>query len=1030
MREAGRAVRQRLDRWLHRCERMLGGVAPGSMQGKTAMLASVLPWVGLLVLMVVPLPRAHAEVMQETINFDIPAQSLTAALIEFSRQADVQVMGSSAAYTHLRSKEVKGRFTASEALRRLLRDTGLKYSVYKRAVVISAIVSVRDRISQVVDPGNAPDVSILGETISVGRAPANFVVPLSTVTVIGTHIRGGDPIGVQLIVLDRSDIAKTGYATVQDLVRSLPQNFGGGPSEDTNLGTEGNTARSSALNLRGLGAGATLVLINGRRMAPGGSQSSFIDVSSIPLSAVSRVEVLTDGASAVYGADAVGGVVNFVMRDDYGGAETRAAYRTVTEGSLGETTASQLFGRRWETGHATLSYSYFQRDSLRSRDRDQTRDSDLTRFGGSNFSSDRANPGNLLVGNQYYAVPRNQNGVGLSPASLIAGTRNLQNLNEGRDVTAGQILNSGFASFAQELGLVTLSSDMLISRRHASALQTAVMTTLLVPASNPFRVFPVGVAPTPRQSVYYSFDGVFRPRAVLVDVDTLSAVMSAKIKLPRRWQAILSATYGAENTEQVQTANINTAALNAALADPNPLTAFNPYADGSGTNQATLDGIQRSTFFGSHSRVNGVNLLLDGGLFALPGGEVRLATGMDYRSQVFSTQQQSADVVARSNSPRYARHVAATFAEMQVPLVAARNHVPGIELLQLSLAARHDDFSDFGAKTTPRIGLEWSPVRSVSAHGSWGRSFKAPDLPTLNEQSNQTFITPVPNPLAPSRSSIVLAWLGGNPDLRAESAETWSAGLRWAPELPLSPSLDVTYYDVHFQDRIRASAEGDRFLLDPARYGSLTYGNPPLALREQACGRSRYLGNASTVAGDCLTAPVEALIDLRYNNISASTTRGLDLLAKLDWNSRWGTFGFAANANYVLDFDETPAPTAASVQLVDTVSNPLRFRMLDQLTWGRGAVTGTLAMFYSGSYRDNLSSPQRRVGSSTTFNMNVRYEFENTSSWLDGTSIALDIQNLFDRDPPFVNNPAGVGYDRENADLWNRMVSLQLKKDW
>jgi len=984
---------------------------------------------GMLAAIALGAPGAHAETLRGSANFDIPAQPLPSALIEFSRQADVQVMGSSSAYTNLRSMEVKGRLSSSEALRRMLRNTGLKYSIFRRAVVVNTISSARERINHTIDAGDVPGVT-LDETISASRGRVNYTVPLGEMYVTGTHIRGGYPFGMQVIVLDQQDIERTGYSTTQDLVRSLPQNFNGGPSEDTNLGNEGNTSRSTGLNLRGLGAGSTLILINGRRMAPGGAQSSFVDVSTIPLAAVSRVEVLTEGASAIYGSDAVGGVVNFIMRDDYQGAETQAAFRTVTEGSLGETTASQLLGKRWEKGHLTLSYNYFQRDALRARDRAYTADSDLRRFGGSNFSSNRSNPGSLFVGGQFYAIPRNQNGVGLSPALLVPGTVNLQNVNEGRDVTAEQTLNSGFASFAQSTGSVTLSADALYSHRVAAAAQQSLNGVLTVPATNPFRVVPAGVSPAARQTIFYDFDRVIGHRVFHADVDTFSGVFSAKVKLPRRWEATTSVYYSSEDIDQQQTNNLNAAALSAALADPNPLTAFNPYADGNGTNPATLDRIRRTTFFGSDSRIRGANLMMNGGLFVLPAGEVRLAVGGDYRDQEFSTYRMSADATSRTLSPQYTRHVGAAFAEMQVPLISSRNGVPAVEHLQVSLAGRYDDYSDFGSNATPRFGIEWSPVRSLALHGSWGRSYKAPDLPTLDERTNQTVIAPVPDPQGPGGTSVVLAWLGGNSDLKAETAKTWSAGISWTPELTLNPSLDLTYYHIRFQDRIQMATEADRFLSDAARYGALTYRNPTAEQRQEVCSRGVFVGNIGPTPGDCLTAPIDVLIDLRWNNISVSKTRGLDLTGKLEWDSNYGQFGVSANMNYVLAFDEAASANASSVALVDRVSSPLRFRMVDQLTWSRDRLSATLAVNYSGSYKDNFSQPNRRVGSWTTLNVNLRYAFEETSSWLDGCSAALDVQNLFDTDPPFVNNPAGVGYDRENADPWNRMVSLRLKKEW
>ena len=149
----------------------------------------------------------------------------------------------------------------------------------------------------------------------------------------GTNIRGvGISVGSAVTVIGRDAIDRAGFATTQDIIQSLPQNFRGGISEDAvSLENDANRSGGTAANLRGLGAGATLTLINNRRVAQAGNQAGFTDISSIPSSAIERIEVLTDGASAVYGSDAIAGVVNVILRDDYEGAETRLRFGTVTQ---------------------------------------------------------------------------------------------------------------------------------------------------------------------------------------------------------------------------------------------------------------------------------------------------------------------------------------------------------------------------------------------------------------------------------------------------------------------------------------------------------------------------------------------------------------------------------------------------------------------------------------------------------------------------------------------------------------------------
>src|SRR6202789_3067941 len=137
----------------------------------------------------------------------------------------------------------------------------------------------------------------------------------------------------------------------------------------SSAGSSTNSVNGNAPNLRGLGSGATLVLINGHRVAPGNSDGSFVDISMIPLTAVERVEIVTDGASAIYGSDAVGGVVNIILRTKFDCADTRVQYGSVTDGSSHNVTVGQTVGTDWTGGSGVLSYQYFDQTALAARSR-------------------------------------------------------------------------------------------------------------------------------------------------------------------------------------------------------------------------------------------------------------------------------------------------------------------------------------------------------------------------------------------------------------------------------------------------------------------------------------------------------------------------------------------------------------------------------------------------------------------------------------------------------------------------------------
>jgi outer membrane receptor protein involved in Fe transport len=197
------------------------------------------------------------------------------------------------------------------------------------------------------------------------------------VPVTGTHIRGSTDSAFPIAIYTRDVIERSGASTLQEFIQKIPQNFNGGASESTlsaisGGGNAGNRVDATGVNLRGLGNDATLVLINGHRVAPGNTEGNFVDLSMIPLNAVERVEVVTDGASAIYGSDAIGGVVNIILGRNLDGAETQARYGRVTSGSTQEMQVGQTLGHSWDTGSVQLIYEYLDRTPLDASSRSYT----------------------------------------------------------------------------------------------------------------------------------------------------------------------------------------------------------------------------------------------------------------------------------------------------------------------------------------------------------------------------------------------------------------------------------------------------------------------------------------------------------------------------------------------------------------------------------------------------------------------------------------------------------------------------------
>ena len=316
---------------------------------------------------------ASAGDLDRVVRFDIPAQSLDKALLEFGLQAHVQIMFAwKPAIDRLPSPIIKGRYTARQALSALLKGTQLQYAAHGNTITI-APDPPRTAATQVPSTRPpAPDDSVAESRVEPGRSKRSKTKEqrpeLEEVTVTGTYIRGTPPVGSPLIVYSRDAIDESGAATIGEFARQIPENFSGADLLTSGLGgatqeslfdqAEGNIFGGSAFNLNGIGPAATLTLLNGQRLAPAGADGSFIDVSMIPLGAVERIEILPDGASAIYGSDAVAGVVNIITKRDFQGVETDVHYGEATAGGAGEVGVSQLLGKSWSSGNLMLTYEY------------------------------------------------------------------------------------------------------------------------------------------------------------------------------------------------------------------------------------------------------------------------------------------------------------------------------------------------------------------------------------------------------------------------------------------------------------------------------------------------------------------------------------------------------------------------------------------------------------------------------------------------------------------------------------------------
>ena len=351
-------------------------------------------------------PFATAADARATYRFNLPEQSLSEALKAIGQQTTTNILFDPQSVLNKTAPALRATLTTQQAIDHVLKGTNLSakqsaadtvlvqppranaipLSTSEKGEASLSTLEKREgarasgkaeekgfwnrlRLAQAEPPSPGEGRGTEGES---DAAADKKLVELAEVVVTGTHIRGIQPI-TPVITIDRADIEQSSATTLPDLMRQIPQNFSGAVGETISLNSRAgdgsaNRTRSTALDLRGLGSSATLTLINGRRMAPS-ERGEFVDISSIPLSAIERVEILPDGASAIYGSDAIAGVVNIVLRESYVGAETAVAGGRVTDGGYDEWRASQTLGDSWTSGGALLSVEYSESGTLQAGDR-------------------------------------------------------------------------------------------------------------------------------------------------------------------------------------------------------------------------------------------------------------------------------------------------------------------------------------------------------------------------------------------------------------------------------------------------------------------------------------------------------------------------------------------------------------------------------------------------------------------------------------------------------------------------------------
>lgn len=827
------------------------------------------------------------------------------------------------------------------------------------------------------------------------------------ITVTGTRIRGVAPVGSNVVAVSQASLQNNTAVNVADILKQVPQVSSIGVDE-ARVAVQGvntgNLARSSAINLRGVSPVATLVLLNGHRMIASSAGGIYVDPSAIPTIALERIEVVPDGASAIYGSDAIAGVANLILKRNYSGAETRVRYGMAD--GYDRLSVAQLLGASWSTGNVMLAYEYVRTGRLEGLERDYFR-SNLTAFGGSDYRSPNCNPGNVLVNGSYYALP-----------TMAANTRNRCEISRVADILPQQRKHSVVLTARQELNdSIELFAEGYFSRRDFNARNAPIANAYTVPSSNAFFISPPGTNPS-SEIVEFNFLKDFGPVVTRGFTRIISGTAGVRVELPGSWKAELAVSHG-DVKEYIYRDAINNAALNAALASSDPATALNPFGVGGATNPVVIAGIFNGLFnpnFRNHS--TGVELRADGPLFSLPGGEVRLAIGGEYRDFYMFVDTIRGTVPAPTHTVVEAtRKVKSGYAELYVPIFGADNATAGFRRLDLSAAVRVDSYNDVGDTVNPKFGLTWVPVDGLTFNASFGTSFRAP---TLSDQLNPGASVTAQNladPMSPTGTSTGLSYSLFSAPLKPETAKTYSFGAKINPVGLPDLSLSLTYFSLDYDNQVVQL--GTTILQQENLYRDQIIRNPTQAQIDA-------LLNSGLPISGTVPAIVNYIINITPANLGGTKVRGFDFAANYRFDLGKANVNVGFDGSYFTKYITQVTPTAPYIDRNNYINYPLKFRARAFANARIGGLAAGLTMNYFNGYKNDLVTPVQNVSSWTTFDANLSYEFD--EGFAKGLTLGVDVSSLFDRDPPFVNIDGG--YDPGGASALGRMVSLSVTKKW
>jgi outer membrane receptor protein involved in Fe transport len=1074
---------------------------------------------------------ARAATGSEERDFDVPSQPIVKALIEFSDQADVLFVESTERFGDEVSSEVLGRMSVQTALEALLDGTGFEGEISNDGVLTLAPEAPEP------DGSTQPMTTSRRASLLAGAAAIFFAGPPAIaqdepeedrIVVVGSHIEGfGDSGALPVTVVTREELDVFGADSAGDMLANIPS-IGDFEFRDQNTGTNGARGDVTGVSLRGLGSGHTLVLLNGRRVvshpvsqAIGSVPVTFFNVNAIPGSMIGRVEILRDGASALYGADAIAGVVNFSLMDDYDGANVGGRYGASTEHSLEEWSVQGRTGWDLNNGQSNLTIggSFYNRSDVAHIELEEWF-GELDRrqlvpdpFTGSTRWDNRSTlspyarfrSGFLDGDGVFQGVAVDQGATDLTSGSGLfhmepIGFDDGVTLNDGSvDINTGSIPRglrynfimdeiaipevdrfSGAASFTHslendlELFAEALYFDSTSKTARAPGPFDASLAYIIVPADNYYNPFgPVG-SPNRLAGIDAPAGGLdilingyrpveMGPRIIEVEQD-LYRVLGGIRGFNHGWEWESAIGYSESNVSDEEFNRTSKTLLQAQMELTTP-DAFNPFGGPGANSAAVLDAVRISTVRAGEASMTTLDFRANRpDLFNLFGNDVGAAFGIEWRDEeIFEDSDprldgttqfttgavpDESDVVGVSATNDFGgdRDTWSAYGELAVPIIEDGEGVPLVYALDLQLAARYEEASDYGDAFKPKAALHWFLLPELSLRGSYAEGFRAPNLVQINQgtiiRRNQGDPDPWREDVVGNANDIGDTYRpserAGNPNLDPEESESYNIG---AVYQPLAGPLDglrigVDWWRIETTDAI-ATVGVERQLESDAEARMVGSFNPAV-IRAAVTPADQAAFDAWNLANpdDQRTAAGEVLLVLdSYINLDVREVEGVDYSVSYDTPEySFGSLSFAVAATQLQTFEEsrTVQGMLEVDDLIERNGNP-EWRASASVGWSRGNWGAQAQARYVSEVEDTsggVGGVDWYVDSWTTVNALVAYDFEDgwENSAAHGLGLRLGVRNLFNETPPHADESPGY-FDRLH-NVEGRVIYGQLSKEF